>query len=479
MYTSGACSSVPPSAIAMVAIEPGMFLAHSVVPSSGSTAISTCGPVFSPTFSPMNSIGASSRSPSPITTVPWIGSLLSSRRIASTAAWSAAFSLPWPRSRAADTAARSVTRTISSVRMRSSNSCGGTEIWVDIAKTPLNFTAGLFGLPPIVSHLVRSGHALVFFDPYHLRPATDHLVALHRLQRAVYRVFAGGIGNQDDRHRRSFPRRAVRVNAIGMALHDRFNGNLLLRKPGRDSSGGAGEIARHQADIVAAFMALHRRLFDGAQSRHRTSERLGADAACDVGDVGDHGRCRRRSARARANQRDRRNPLAVDGHRIGDAHHLRDRGGFRYHGRMHALFDALRGPHRDPDQLDAIAEFFCGAQVFRRDRRNAFDINRALRDPGAEREAGKNCKLLGGVMTVDVERRIGLGITKALRVLQAFGERQSFLFHPGQDVVAGAVEDAVNAIDVGTGEAFAQGFDDGNRSADRRLEIQRAAMFFG
>ena len=87
-----------------------------------------------PTFSPMNSIGASSRSPSPITTVPSIGSLLSSRRIASTAAWSAAFSLPWPRSRAADTAARSVTRTISSVRMRSSNSCGGTEIWVDIGE---------------------------------------------------------------------------------------------------------------------------------------------------------------------------------------------------------------------------------------------------------------------------------------------------------------------------------------------------------
>src|SRR6476659_8286580 len=85
----------------MVAIAPGMFLAHNVVPSSGSTAISTFGPVLRPTSSPMNSMGASSRSPSPITTVPWIGSLLSSRRIASTAAWSAAFSLPRPRSRAA------------------------------------------------------------------------------------------------------------------------------------------------------------------------------------------------------------------------------------------------------------------------------------------------------------------------------------------------------------------------------------------
>jgi hypothetical protein len=29
------------------------------------------------------------------------------------------------------------------VRMRSSNSCGGTEIWVDIASLPWNFVAGL------------------------------------------------------------------------------------------------------------------------------------------------------------------------------------------------------------------------------------------------------------------------------------------------------------------------------------------------
>src|SRR5258707_3323086 len=203
----------------MVAIAPGMFLAQSVVPSSGSTAISTCGPALMPTFSPIYSIGASSRSPSPITTVPSIGNLLSSRRIASTAAWSAAFSLPWPRSRAADTAARSVTRTISSVRMRSSNSCGGTEIWVDISKLLESLYNGSCGPPSII----RARAALVFLDPYHLRPAGDHLVALHRLQRAIDRVLAGGIGDQDDRHLRSFPLRWRGVNAIVVALHDRFD----------------------------------------------------------------------------------------------------------------------------------------------------------------------------------------------------------------------------------------------------------------
>ena len=70
---------------------------------------------------------------------------------------------------------------------------------------------------------------------------------------------------------------------------------------------------------------------------------------------------------------------------------------------MHALFDAFRGPHRDAQQLDAKAELFGGTQVLRRNRGNAFDINRALRDLGAESEAGENGEFLRGVMAVDVE----------------------------------------------------------------------------
>ena len=73
------------------------------------------------------------------------------------------------------------------------------------------------------------------------------------------------------------------------------------------------------------------------------------------------------TAGARADQRDRRNPLAVDRDCIGDAHHLRDRGGFRHHGGMHALLDARRGADRNAEQLDAVTEIGRGAQIFRRD----------------------------------------------------------------------------------------------------------------
>ena len=64
---------------------------NSVVPSIGSTATSTAGPWPVPTFSPLKSIGASSFSPSPITTMPSMSIWFNFSRMASTAAPSAEF----------------------------------------------------------------------------------------------------------------------------------------------------------------------------------------------------------------------------------------------------------------------------------------------------------------------------------------------------------------------------------------------------
>ena len=69
-------------------------MAVSRVPSIGSTATSTAAPEPSPTCSPLNSMGASSFSPSPITTVPSMATVSMNARIASTAAPSALFLSP-------------------------------------------------------------------------------------------------------------------------------------------------------------------------------------------------------------------------------------------------------------------------------------------------------------------------------------------------------------------------------------------------
>src|SRR5882724_11621060 len=143
---------------------------------------------------------------------------------------------------------------------------------------------------------------------------------------------------------------------------------------------------------------------------------------------------------------------------------------------------AVRCPWRSAprrQQLDAVAEIRGCAQVFWRDGGNTFDIDRALCNLRAERKARQDRELLRGVVAVDVERRIGFGIAEPLRILQALGERQALLLHPRQDVVTGAVENAVDAIDAGRSEPFAQRLDDGNGRADRGLEIQGAAVLLG
>ncbi len=89
------------------------------VPSNGSTAMSTSGPLPVPSSSPIYNIGASSSSPSPITTVPAMFTESNISRIAVVAASSASFFFPRPIHCADANAAASVTRTISSASSRS------------------------------------------------------------------------------------------------------------------------------------------------------------------------------------------------------------------------------------------------------------------------------------------------------------------------------------------------------------------------
>ena len=82
-------------------------------------------------------------------------------------------------------------------------------------------------------------------------------------------------------------------------------------------------------------------------------------------------------------------------------------------------------------------------------------------------------------MALDVERRIGLGVAQPLRLLQAFLERQLLALHAREHVIAGAVEDAVDARDGIAGEPLAQRLHDRDGAADRGLEIERDLVLLG
>ncbi len=97
----------------------------------------------------------------------------------------------------------------------------------------------------------------------------------------------------------------------------------------------------------------------------------------------------------------------------------------------------------------------------------------------AEGKRRQDRKLVRRVVALDVEGRIGFGIAEALRFLQAVREGQALLLHLGQDVVAGAVHDAVDARNRVAGQRFAQRLDDRNAAGDGRFEIQQRALLLG
>ena len=151
----------------------------------------------------------------------------------------------------------------------------------------------------------------------------------------------------------------------------------------------------------------------------------------------------------------------------------------RHHGRVHALLDAAVRHQRDAEQLDAVAEIVGRLDVGLRHAFNALDVDLVERHTGAEGEARQQGELVRGVETADVEAGIGFRIALRLRFLEHVGKGAMLLEHLREDVVAGAVENAVDAPDFIAGERFPHGLDDRDAASDRRLEVEGNVVFLG
>ncbi len=133
----------------------------------------------------------------------------------------------------------------------------------------------------------------------------------------------------------------------------------------------------------------------------------------------------------------------------------------------------------DAEKFDAIAEVGGGFDVGGRDQFNAFDGDGVGIDRRAESERRQNGKLMRRVVAADIEAGIGLRIAEALRFFEAFGKGEALGLHPAQDIIAGAVENSIDALDRVAGQSLAQRFDDRDSAGDRGFKTERDAFFFG
>ncbi len=140
---------------------------------------------------------------------------------------------------------------------------------------------------------------------------------------------------------------------------------------------------------------------------------------------------------------------------------------------MHARLHPALGPARDAEQLDAVAQLLREGDVQRADPADALHVHGVEADGVAKGEGGEDGQLVRGVDTIDVGGRVGLGVAERLRLRQHVRELALLVAHGGQDVVAGAVQDAGHAADAVGGQPLAHGLDDGDAARDRRLERER------
>ena len=97
-------------------------------------------------------------------------------------------------------------------------------------------------------------------------------------------------------------------------------------------------------------------------------------------------------------------------------------------------------------------------------------------NPKAVRQRGQDAGLVHGIQTIHIHRRIGFGVAQFLRLRQGGSEFGMLQFHPGEDVIAGAVDDAVNMGNPVAHKPFAQSLDNGNAPGHAGFVIEVGAV---
>ena len=110
-------------------------------------------------------------------------------------------------------------------------------------------------------------------------------------------------------------------------------------------------------------------------------------------------------------------------------------------------FEPPVDPPRDRQQLHGVAEFRGVTQVEHVERVKALADELGRLDAAAEREPREQAEFLGGVGAVDVHRRVGFGVAELLGLADDLGEGPGGVGHRAEDVVAGSVENRLDAND--------------------------------
>ena len=110
---------------------------------------------------------------------------------------------------------------------------------------------------------------------------------------------------------------------------------------------------------------------------------------------------------------------------------------------------------------------------------DALQLDRVKGHAGAKGDGRQQRQFVPGVDAAHVQIGVGLQIAQGGAFVEQGVVALSGRLHPGQNIVAGAVHDAHDPLDLIGGQTLGQGLDDRNAARDRRLEPDHAPLCLG
>ena len=154
---------------------------------------------------------------------------------------------------------------------------------------------------------------------------------------------------------------------------------------------------------------------------------------------------------------------------------MRERMADRDKARLNALHQSAVDRLSPANQPHTKAKRLGLSDITGKDITNSDRFDRVKIEARAERQRSQNRQLVRGIDPVDIKRRVSFGIAKRLRIGEHRAKIARFGFHRGQDVIAGAVENAVDLYDLVGRCTFAKPFDHGNSTCNRSFIFECSA----
>ena len=137
---------------------------------------------------------------------------------------------------------------------------------------------------------------------------------------------------------------------------------------------------------------------------------------------------------------------------------------------MYAQFYPCFGALGDAEQFNPIAEFFSINDVLCRQLADAFNRSRLKVDRHTKCQRTHQGDFVRCVHTLNVKSWVGFGVAQFLRNFERIGKCPAFVAHLCEDEIGRAVDNSCNPLDAVGRQPFAQSFNHGNSTCNRRLK---------